>query len=266
MPHAPLTVGRIRYINNYPLFGGFLSSALPPPCRWEEGSPQDLNRALREGHLDLSLVSTAEYLQGKDTLYTLVPPWCIAAKEKSLSVHLYHKKPLEHLDGQKVFVTSESATSTLLLKVLCHHHWGIRPLFFSSPAPEKEQDATAFLLIGDHALSCPSLPQHQTKDLASAWHAMTHLPFVFAVFAAHRHNIEKKEHALKAFQNAMAASFSWGQEHPKRLVAMALLDLQRWDCNEALVQKYYQTLSYELTEEMMQGLRLFDTLRQHTPP
>lgn len=255
-------VGRIRYVNNYPLFGGFLSDDLPQPCQWKEGTPSDLNQALRKGDIDLSLISTAEYLQGKDTLYDLLPGWCIAAKNQSLSVHLHHHLPLERLDNQNIYVTHESATSTLLLKVLCHHYWGIHPIFLPSPAPEKEKGASAFLLIGDKAFCHPSFPGYDTIDLASAWFAMTHLPFVFAVFATHRSKVREKQSAVDNFQEALATSFSWGQAHPKQLIAMALEGLKKYPSNADLVQKYYQTLSYELGDEEMQGFYLFGTLRK----
>ena len=47
-----------------------------------------------------------------------------------------------------------------------------------------ESTADAVLVIGDRAMKVPHEPFHEVVDLAEAWHNLTGLPFVFALWVA----------------------------------------------------------------------------------
>jgi chorismate dehydratase len=47
-----------------------------------------------------------------------------------------------------------------------------------------ESTADAVLVIGDRAMRVPHGPFHDVVDLAEAWHGLTGLPFVFALWVA----------------------------------------------------------------------------------
>ena len=52
-----LRVGHLNFVNAYPLYGGLLQGAVQRPVELVSGVPSELNQMLREGDLDLSLVS-----------------------------------------------------------------------------------------------------------------------------------------------------------------------------------------------------------------
>ncbi len=154
------------------------------------GVPSDLNRALLAGEIDLTLISSVEFLRHRDRLRAL-PDFSIATLGPVLSVMLFHRRPWRDLHGRRIAVTTDSATSVELLRTLLRRDGIEAELAPMAPDLDAMLAACdAALLIGDAALSegvarrevggeVPSV-----TDLGEAWYDRTRLPFTFAVWAS----------------------------------------------------------------------------------
>lgn len=225
-------VGITSYCNALPLFGAFLKKAVPFDATIERDVPSNLNQKLREGSLDVALISTVEFIKNRP-LYTPIPAFGIAASGPVESVKLVLKKPLH--DGMRIGLTEESATSIVLLKILCERLWHIHPLF------EKIQESNeATLLIGDAALAVKGI------DLSLAWHAYTKLPMPFAILAARGDFLY--------LTDALQAAYAWGKAHLSIIAEMAA---EETGLEEKTLGPYLQRLTYIFDEKEDEGLIRF---------
>jgi chorismate dehydratase len=146
---------------------------LDPPFRCSE--------RLRDGQVDAALVPSVEFaaMEGAMEAGSLG----IASEREVRSVVLLSRRPL-HSVGE-VAVDANSRTSVALLGLIFARRFGIRPAM-KPMAPEAGAmlaRCDAALLIGDAALRA-SRGGLLVLDLAKAWHGITGLPFVFALWAA----------------------------------------------------------------------------------
>ena len=281
-----LKIGIIDYINALPFLAAFKSGAVSFPAQFVLGVPSALNRALRRGDLDISMISSAEFLHMPQR-YALIPPYCIGASDKVMSVALYTRLPLKELDGALVAVTGQSSTSVELLRLLCTHYWKINPHFtiFSGNAIDiaKLPACPAFLLIGDECLQNPHFPGYTTVDLAQAWHLATGLSFVFAVFAANsaeravhiaenltddsqkntsvlgseRISSQVTKAELAEFSHALGQALDWAKKNPALIHQMAI---EKSRLSPEIISAYFQVLQHTMTPQHMQGLEKFRAL------
>jgi len=172
---APFRVGSVSYLNAVPLTRGLEEEVV-----FEV--PSKLAEMLRCDALDAALVSLAEVLL--TDRYDILDEIAIASLGEVQSILLAHRKPIE--EAREIFCDPASITSVNLLRVLLAER-GLRPEF----KPLAGYDFAALpdfaLLIGDPALDFLLGPhEHETWDLGAAWHELTNLPFVYAVWALRR--------------------------------------------------------------------------------
>ena len=174
-------IGSVEYLNAAPLTRGIESELI-------FATPAKLAEMLRRDELDAALVSITEVLF--NDRYDILEGIAIASLGEVYSVLLAHKKPLE--EAEEIFCDTASLTSVNLLKVLLAEKKlfpQFKPLENYAAAPEKD----FVLLIGDRAIDFQRAPYtHEIFDLGFAWHELTNLPFVYAVWALRR-GIENKE-------------------------------------------------------------------------
>jgi len=107
----------------------------------------------------------------------------VAADGPAQSVFLFSHLPIDELDGKRVAVTSHTATSIQLLRVLFADLWNVGGQEFV----ETSDSHDAALWIGDLALERRSSDEYEYQyDLGSAWKTLTGLPFVFAEWVIRR--------------------------------------------------------------------------------
>ncbi|HEX7023069.1 MAG TPA: menaquinone biosynthesis protein [Trueperaceae bacterium] len=161
-------------------------------ARFVRGVPTELNRQLLDGDIDLTLISSVEFLRHRHELRALAD-FSISTLGPVYSVMLFHWWPWEELSGRKIALTTHSVTSVQLLKVLLHESRLEAELVPMQP----DLDAMlarcdAALLIGDGALQEAVWRRDfggrrpRVTDLGAAWYELTRLPFTFAVWAARK--------------------------------------------------------------------------------
>ena len=173
-------VGRIPYLNSEVFYYGMAADDvdLIPLV------PSALSAAALENRLDAGPVPLVTCFELEDSFEPL-GDYCIATVEKSRSILLFSKRPIEELDGAVVRVTDETSTSVRLMKVLLAYRFKVEP---SRYGPLEMTRGDAFLLIGDEALrnrnGVAGYPY--LYDLGEEWHRWTGLPFVFARWVVRR--------------------------------------------------------------------------------
>jgi chorismate dehydratase len=210
-----LRIGRIPYINCYPVYGAIDRGLVRLDAELVDGVPTALNSRMAAGELDVSVVSAVEYARDSKR-YLLLPDLAISCDGPVRSVMLFSKRPATELTGRRVLVSRSSMTSVALLEILFENVWHSRPEFaptnaeLSDVAGFESEEHDARLVIGDAALllsSAKNAPYDHAYDLGQVWKDWTGLPFVFAVWVAQR-NVRVEE-AL-AVHAALINSRNWG--------------------------------------------------------
>src|SRR5688572_1150178 len=193
-----MRVGRIPYINCYPVYGAIDAGTVKLDAELVTGVPSDLNAKMAGGQLNVSVVSAIEYARASER-YLLLPDLAISCDGPVRSVLLLSKVPAPELGVRRVILTRSSMTSVALLELLFENVWHARPEFV--PGDAELTDVSTFadephdarLVIGDAALVLGSGPQASDPrpypfvyDLGAEWKRWTGLPFVFAVWVAQR--------------------------------------------------------------------------------
>lgn len=253
-----LRVGEIAYTNCFNIFHCLRRRLPAPGVEFHAAPPAELNALLSRGGIDLSISSSIEYARrARD--YCLLPRFCIGAEGRIWSIRLFSRLPLSGLDGRDVVLTGESETTVVLLKIILSKFLGFRNTFrteFTDLEPALE-NAPAVLLIGDKALAAGrrAAPGIHVYELSEIWREHTGLPFVFALWTLRREALELKAGPLSVFWNALQAAHREMRE-PDETLVRAILEARPFLDRETVLQ-YWRLISYELTENHLQGLREF---------
>src|SRR3954447_4555861 len=137
MPNGKLRVGRIPYINCYPVYGAVDRGAVHLDATLVDGVPTALNRQMAEGMLDVSVVSAVEYARDAKR-YLLLPDLAISCDGPVRSVLLFSKRPATELTGRSVIVSRSSMTSVALLELLFENVWRAKPRFVAGDAEVRD--------------------------------------------------------------------------------------------------------------------------------
>ena len=254
-----LRVGRIDYANCSPLFMQFEEQLKGDAVEIVHGVPAVLNQQLSTGMIDICISSSIEYIKhpGK---YLIVPDNCIGSDGAVQSVLLFSRCPVEDLADSDVMVTSESATSVILLQILFKKHWGLEGVrLLSTPLHWRDAlaaGAKALLLIGDSALqaSYAQLGMY-CYDLGTTWKLLTGHPFVYALWMANRATITHKVYELGVFRELLDAARDRLYEQAPVLAEQA--SERTWMTAEQLVEYWRHAITYHLDAEHLNGLRQF---------
>jgi len=183
-------LGIVSYTNVAPLRWGLSpDQGKVPDLTFVHGVPSELNAALLTGTIDLTLISSVEFLRHSNELVAL-PDFSIATIGPAHSVALFHKRAWRDLQGASIAVTTDSATSIALLRTLLKED-GLTANFVSLSPDLDAMLAVhdAALVIGDVALRECLLRREihgstpYMTDLGQAWFERTQLPFTYAVWA-----------------------------------------------------------------------------------
>jgi chorismate dehydratase len=175
----PLRASAVEYLNARPLVYGLETRGDLFDLQFD--TPARCASQLHGGSVDLGLIPSIEYLQGRD--YRIVPDLAIASEGDVASVALFTTRPATSL--RSIAVDSSSRTASALLRVLCAEWWDTDPKLVKlrPDLPVMLKRCDAALVIGDAALFYDYEAQGLDKvDLGCEWTAMTSLPFVWAMW------------------------------------------------------------------------------------
>lgn len=258
-----MRVGRIPYVNCFPVYGAIDRNIIPFEAALVDGVPTLLNRMMSDGVLDISVVSAVEYARASRR-YLLLPDLAISCDGPVRSVQLFSKSPVRQLAHRKVLVSKSSMTSVALLELLFAERWNVSPVFVPTDAELTDvarfwdEEHEARLVIGDAALLLGSRNGNSTApqypfayDLGEEWKNWTGLPFVFAVWVAQR-TIDV-ESALRVHAG-LIESRNWGIANTPELAKQAA---RKTGVDFETCREYLDGLDYGLSYPHLAGLTEF---------
>lgn len=252
-----LRIGRIAYANCTPIFHELQRQAPDEDYQFVGGVPSHLNARLAAGEIDVCPSSSIQYALHPER-YLILPDLSISSIGAVGSVLLFSRIPIEELTGQTILLSSESATSVNLLRILMKKRFGCSCRFAVSEQPLDSalQEAPAMLLIGDSALRASFLESGLlVYDLGQLWHDWTGLPFVFALWFCGRP--VAKDRSVEVARLARNLIVSKERACTDLEVIAQNSPEALWMGSERLVAYWRDNISYDLGSSHLAGLTLF---------
>ena len=199
--------------------------------------PATCARLLLDGEVDVALCPVGALLEVPS--FEIASEYGIGCLGSVRTVSVYSDLPFNEL--QAISLYSESRTSNLLVQVLEKYHWKQGRRFI---ADGKRTDLPAGqLVIGDRCFEYESRFAH-VQDLGAAWHEMTGLPFVFAVWAS-------LKPVDKELWKSIDQAFAYGIENIDRIPIPAHM------AHIGIDHYLKKNIRYQVDEDARTGLRKF---------
>jgi len=193
-----LRVGSVPYLVGRPLDFGLERESGITVSRLV---PAQLVRALREGELDVALVSSIELFRQPG--YRYLDGLAVSGEGSVASVQVFLRKPLAEV--RRVALDPSSEAAATLVRVLLTEKGVEREFVEVAPGDDPSRaEADAWLEIGDPALRrylSPGAPA--VFNPSQEWAARTGLPFAFAVWIV-RPGVALRQSEIEAFSRARA--------------------------------------------------------------
>jgi chorismate dehydratase len=252
----PISIGRIQYTNAWPIFHHFDPGSIPFQTEMHSDMPATLNRKLRAGEIDMAAISSYAYGLSSESYY-LLPNLSVSSLGKVQSILLFMKSPLEKVIHGKIALTTTSATSVNLLKIIMEKFYGGKPTYEDAePSLDNMlEHADAALLIGDHAIRASWMNHnYRVLDLGEVWYARTGLWMTYALWAVHRETAQRYPDAIWSIYEQLLESKRRSSHNLEPIVSTALRQIggtsEYW-------YHYFQNLCYDFGPEQKSGLQLY---------
>ncbi len=194
--HTSNVVGKIPFLNSVPFYEHFEKhqfKVLPL-------TPRRMGVLAEKNQIDAGLFSHVDYLRQMNSLELI--PFCIATRDQVKSVLLFSNHGWLDLDGKRIGISDDTATSVKLLRILLERKYKVKAKFSRMHSGVNDYSSfDAVLLIGDEALRRNKFGLSGFElvyDLAKEWYDWQKLPFVFAVWAVKNSLPEKQRDELKS--------------------------------------------------------------------
>lgn len=253
---AENVIGKIPYLNSVPFYQ-YLERR---QFKLMPITPRRMGELANKGQIDGGLFSLVDYLQQEKSFELL--NYCIATRDQVKSVLLFSNHGWKDLDGKKIGITDDTATSVKLLKILLERKHGVKAHFqrmHSGVNDLREYDAV--LLIGDEALRRRKqglLGFEIVYDLATEWYEWQKLPFVFAVWAIKNTVSTERRNELRSL---ITMSLEKGETD---FAAVGAQHAKGLGLTPEEVSAYLSAFNYRLGERERAAMELFRTLLLET--
>ncbi|MDB5106788.1 MAG: hypothetical protein JWP91_4477 [Fibrobacteres bacterium] len=253
-PSPPLNVGRLPFLVCAPFFHSSLGGA--EGIRFVDGVPSFHNGELQAGRVDCAPSSSFEYgLHFRD--YKLFPGVSTSSTMEMKSVLFLSQVPWEGLDGVPVGLSSDSATSNVLFRILCARRFSVRPRILPGTGEDAVRESQGRVFIGDRAL-VESLSGRwpYRYDLADVWMRWQELPFSFGLWMVRREALREKQARVAAFHGLLLRSLASFRADPGKA-------LDAWTAAyptalpRDLMLSFYETADYGFTPRHAESLERY---------
>jgi len=240
-----LNIGEISYANVFPIFNMLKKYE---GLKFISAFPSFLNRAVREGGVDVTPCSSIEYARNSDN-YFIIPDISISSKVQVKSVCLFSNYDISYLGNKNIFLTSESGTSVVLLKIILKKFYQMKVNFTID-----ESNADAYLYIGDKALF-----EYYKKgfkyiyDLGAQWNNFTGLPFVYALWLVTKEAVNNKRDEMIEFKKLLLKI----KDDSKQNLSSLIDHYYFKGLTSYQIIDYWETIDYSLTDTHIAGLKEF---------
>jgi chorismate dehydratase len=245
-----MKLGYIDYLNCYPFYYHMFEKEAVAGVDVVPDYPNNLNRMMASGDLTMSPISAGAYPDIADRA-VLLPEFCLSSVGYVGSVNLISKMPIEELDNRAIGVTSASATSVALMKILLGKFYGLKPRYMPSPPLPDMNNFDAALLIGNEAMMTLPVPVAYKYDLGELWFRKTGYPVVFAVFAVQKSALKSFDAQIRNVIRSYQNSLNCMKTEKDKVVGKAM---KRYSDIVYNVDFYYSLFQYEFTKELKEAL------------
>lgn len=203
-------VGCVPYLNAKPLVRRFHDLGDDSPVRVVYDVPSKLPALLADGAVQAILVSSIEALRAP---YRVADGVSISSLSEVLSVRVLSKVPFHEVET--LALDRSSMTSNALAEVMLRtvRKKPYRTVLAQPDLDAMLADADAAVLIGDNGMRADGRGLH-VIDLGRAWHELTGLPFVWAMWMGH----DGLDDALAQHLRDAAV---WGVQHLDDVIPLA---------------------------------------------
>jgi chorismate dehydratase len=255
-----IKVGQVDYLNCLPVYHALEENILPHSYDIVKGPPTRLNEMFLNNRLAVTPISSIEYARNSDNCIIL-PGMSITADGKVSSILLFSKVPVTELEGKKVCLTSSSATSVALLKILFEHYFHVDTIF-ETTTPNLEsmlKKGDGALLIGDDAMLAHHLIKEKemsvrVTDLGETWKEFTGEKMVYALWVVKESFARSKPEIVDQITEDFQQSRRIGWSDPASLVNKAH---KKSGLPLPVVDDYFQTIQHDLGDDEKRALLTF---------
>jgi chorismate dehydratase len=255
-PLRTLRIGKIDFTNVWPVFHYFPVAAFGSSIEVSSQVPTELNRNMLEGSIDIGPISSFAYAESHDR-YVILPDLSVSAYGSVHSILLFYRDSLETVKNGRIALTTASATSVNLLKIILQKFHGGKPEYsFAAPSlHDMMEGMDGALLIGDDAIRA-SWEQHDyhVLDLGAEWTRLTGCWMTFALWAVRREALNAMPGLISEIQAAFLDSKMKGRTDPTGVVDAAL---DRLGGSPEFWHQYFSDISYEFSDIQKSGLLLY---------
>lgn len=252
--YADNVIGKIPYLNSVPFYANFEKRQY----RILPVVPRRMGVLSRKGQIDAGVFSLMDYFREDQSMELM--GWCIATRDQVKSVMLFSKEGWADLDGKRIGITDDTATSVQLLKVLMGKKHHVRAHFERLHSGVNDYSSfDAVLLIGDEALRANKFGLagfELAYDLAAEWYEWQKLPFVFAVWAMKKSLPEETKIELREI---LARSVEDSEED---FVAIAGIHGRSIGLTDHETQDYLAGFNYRLGDRERSAMEMFRGLQE----
>ena len=230
-----------------PLVYGIKNGMVDHDFKTSIGSIAENANKLREGEIELGLISSLDYALKKETWH-VIPDLCVSAIKSVKHVQLFFKKG--STDIQRVAVDRGASSEVTLLKILMREKYMMSPDYTEMDADLESMlsNAEAALIVGDKGIDYAQ-DNRNRLDLNEEWLDLTGLPFVYAFWAGREMTVTTDD--LKAIKS----SFELGEKNLENISKeYARNHRQNWSVYHDF---YTQNMSYTFSDVEKDGLNEF---------
>lgn len=246
-----LRIGHNPNTNMLPMF--YYLPRENPLLNWITAEPTGHNKMLAEGLIDTAPISAFSFGEHwRD--YAILPDLSVSTKGRVGSILLFSKYPLAELDGRRIALTSHSATSVNLLKIILREFYQCSPKYVTMNAGLKEMfaEADAGLLIADEAIQAAlSHPEGQVIDLGAEWFKQTGCSMTYAVWAYPKRLIQEKGTEIQKVHELLIQGRNQALIHMDEVVRTCV---EMLGGTADFWLDYFHQFRYSFNGELQQGL------------
>jgi len=253
-------LGQVDYLNCLPVYHALEEGLVDFRGSLVKGPPTVLNRRFLEGKLDVTPISSIEYARHMNRCLIL-PDLSISADGRVASILLFSRCPVTELEGKSIAVTTSSATSVVLLRILLEHYYHVQAEFRPREPDLKKMigEGDGALLIGDDAMLAHRMVLEEglaltVTDLGEAWKQFTGERMVYAVWAVREDFARQNPEEVDALGRLLVASKDLGMSD---LGAIIRKSHRRTGMPVAVLEDYFQTIRYDFDLKYRKSLCIF---------
>ena len=209
-------------------------------------TPSEMGKSIIKGEIDAGPISLVDFINSKSL--KPIQNYCVSTRKYANSVYIFSNKSLKEIN--KIYVTNETSTSVILMKVLNQFYWKNDDLKIT----KNISDSDAQLLIGDKALklNCSKNNFNYVIDLGYEWYKFTSLPFVFALWS---HN-NLSSNVLKSIEKCI----NFGINNYEKSLQTIINKRKDKKFSPLIIKNYLNGFNYKLNKAENNAITTFKEL------